>query len=306
MQLCKKIITVCSVNWYSYDLLFKLFNNLNSKSHFPEKIKYLVIDNTNGKDDNLAWLYTLPLPIKIIHYNPQEKHGSFAHAAALNYALSIIDTEFTLITDPDVYIFKENWDQYMVQLIDRKKLYAIGTTFPEWQLGKFHNFPNAVFCLFKTEQFRKINATWSPYSKNKTVNLYQKIKRIILRFGIFVNRLRYQENIWIRCILKKWEQIIGVCSRDTGYKIAEKARENNFPSVVFDVYIVDRKFKSCYPKSMTNLAKHFELYHYDGCSILTHRYSTRSEVWQTPKGHEHGFWIKNIELYEKYLKNEEN
>lgn len=295
-------ITVCSVNWYSCRILINLIKNLNHKSEFPQQIKYLIIDNTGGKDNNLKILKKIPLPIKIISYTPpRKKSGSFAHAAALNYALSIIDTEFTLITDPDIFLFKENWDSLFMQLINERQFYAIGTTFPEWQLGKFHNFPNAVFCFFKTPTFIEIGAEWTPYSEKFITNIYHQIRRILLRFGIFINRKRYQRYQSVRSMFKKWEYIIGVCSHDTGYKIAKKAEKNNFSSIVFEVYIPDKIFKRSRPLSVVNLAEHFELYHYDGMPILTHRYSTCSKIWQTPKGDDHEFWIKNIEQYEKRI-----
>jgi hypothetical protein len=42
-------LTVCTVNWYSTEFIEELFLNLNQKSAKPEKIKYVVIDNTNGQ-----------------------------------------------------------------------------------------------------------------------------------------------------------------------------------------------------------------------------------------------------------------
>jgi hypothetical protein len=294
-------ITVCSVNWYSCKLLTTLIENLNQKSEFPQQIKYLIIDNTDGKDNDIKILKKMPFPIEIIPYTPpsRKKSGSFAHAAALNYALSIIDTEFTLITDPDVFLFKEKWDSLCIQLIDEKKNYAVGTSFPEWQLGKFHNFPNAVFCFFNTRTFIEIGADWTPYSEKVIVNLFHRIRRILLRFGILINRTRYQKYQSARKIFKKWENLIGVCSHDTGYKIAKQAKNNNFLSMTFENYAPGKIFKQSQPESIVNLAEHFELYYYDGMPILTHRYSTRSKVWETPRGGDHEFWIKNIEQYEK-------
>jgi hypothetical protein len=42
-------LTVCTVNWHSTEFIEELFLNLNQKSAKPEKIKYVVIDNTNGQ-----------------------------------------------------------------------------------------------------------------------------------------------------------------------------------------------------------------------------------------------------------------
>ena len=53
-----KLITIISVSYKSGEHIARLFENLNMKAKNKKYIKYLVVDNTNGKDQQLKT--TLP------------------------------------------------------------------------------------------------------------------------------------------------------------------------------------------------------------------------------------------------------
>ena len=61
-----KIITVLSVSFNSSFHLNRLFSNLIGKAHQPDKIQFLVVDNTNGEDEELSCSFDESLVIKII------------------------------------------------------------------------------------------------------------------------------------------------------------------------------------------------------------------------------------------------
>ena len=50
------LITIGTVNWHSYAYIEKLFRNLLDKAEYPDRLRFVVVDNTNGKDENLGKL----------------------------------------------------------------------------------------------------------------------------------------------------------------------------------------------------------------------------------------------------------
>jgi len=283
------------------EFLEPLFSNLNKKAKWPRKIKYLVIDNTNGEDKQLPALKQKNLNLTICPNNTKGEKGSFAHSLGLNTAMDKLETEYGLIVDPDIHIFKDNWDSFCIDIINNEGCFAVGTTYPQWQLGKYHNSPNPVFCFFKSEDYKTINADWTAYSKNPFVNFFNFCRRQILRFGIFINRKRYQKYPAVRKIFGSLEQIIGVCSNDTGSKIASKAKRNNLKAILFKAILPDDELITGKSDSIINLAEQFELYYYNKEPILTHRYSTGSKIWKTQKGHDLKFWKQQITNLEREL-----
>lgn len=296
-------LTVLTVNWFSTEYLHPLFQNILEKSEFPEKIKFLIIDNTNGKDEGLSRIAELEIPVDIHNFTTPGKTGSFAHADALNAGLTLIDTEYTLIVDPDIYIFLNHFDTFIIRLLKEKNVFSAGTTYPKWQLGKYHNFPNPVFCFFKTSDYRNINADWTPYSKNPLVNLINFLRRQLLRCGIFINRKRYQKYPAIRIPWAFLERLIGVCSPDTGCRIAKNAKRNNIKSILFRAVLPDDAVTENKTDAFKQLAQEFELYYYQNEPVLTHKYSTCSKVWRTSKGADKNLWHQCIEQFQTEMLN---
>lgn len=297
----KPSLTVFTVSWFSTEFIESLFLNLNDKAKFPERIEYWIIDNTKGEDQSISRLTQIGLPVKIYPNDTKGETGSFAHASGLNFALSVLQTEFSLVIDPDVYVFKDNWDCFCIDEMNNKNYSAIGLTFPQWQLGKYHNFPNSVFCLFRTKDFKRLNADWTPYSKNPLVTFYNFVRRQILRLGIFINRKRYQKYPAVRKIWTFLERLIGVCSHDTGCRIASKAKRNNVKAILFKVVLPDDTVTGSETAAFKQLASEFELYYYNNEPILTHKYSTCSRVWRTSRGGDTNFWRQCIERFQSEL-----
>jgi hypothetical protein len=290
-------VTVCTVNWFSTELVEELFLNLNQKAAGLGKIKYIVIDNTNGGDENLKRIEGLPLPVRIIPCDTQKKKGSFAHGMALNLAMGKLDTEYCLIVDPDVHIFISGWDKFCIEKINSERCPSIGTSYPPWQLGMYHNFPTPVFCFFRTADYRNMNADWTAYSKNSIVNFYNFARRQMLRCCLFITRKKYQRYRIIRRIWTNLEKIIGVCSPDTGNRIARKAKKEKIKAVLFRAVLPD-EFKSQESEALKNLAVDFELYYLDDEPILTHKYGTGSWVFRTARGRDSSYWRKLIQIFE--------
>lgn len=292
-------ITICSVNWHSSALLEELFRNLISKAEKPERLQFLIIDNTNGQD-NLEKINNNFQNVTIINNNPGRLKGSLAHSSGLNIGMKNIKTPYALILDPDVHIFKKNWDSFLISILNRN-IIAAGTVYPDWQLGKYHNFPNPVFCFFKTDDFLKFQPDWTPFARNKLFQVWDFIRRNILRFSILINRNAYGKYAFVRKIWPSYEKLIGVCSKDTGWKNAKKAKQLSIGSELFKAVLANDKLPQSESDSYKQLASQFELYYYKNEPILTHKYSTSSAVWKTQKGFNMNFWRECIDEFEKNI-----
>jgi hypothetical protein len=299
-----KRLTVATVNWYSVDFIDSLFSNLSKKAKNPDQIRYIVIDNTNGADKEVERLGRFGLCIKIYPNDTASEMGSFAHAMGLNLALSKLETEYSLIVDPDVYVFKDNWDSFCIKKIESEGCFSVGTTYPKWQLGAYHNFPNPVFCFFRTADYRSMKADWTAYSKNPLINFYNFARRQIVRCCLFISRRKYQRYGFLRRTGTNLERLIGVCSPDTGCRIARKAKRDRIKTVLFQAVLPD-ELPAGASEALRNIAAEFELYCLGNEPILTHKYGTGSWVFRTAKGHDSSYWREQIQIYEKQQENRE-
>jgi len=292
-------ITAIVVNWYSSTFLKVLFANLRDKAGAPEKIRFLIVDNTNGLDNSLAELSSSGSSVTIMPNKPASQHGSRAHASGLNLALRAVKTEYGLILDPDTHIFKGDWDDFCVDLLRRNDVIAVGATFPPWQLGKYHNFPNPVFCFFDTAEFLEMPADWTPYELSPIMKCLHFVKRNIVRCGKLIDRKKYGSSGVARTVGMRLERIMGVCSADTGYLNALRAEKQNVGSITFRAALPDDHAAFADTAAFKDLASHYELYYYRDEPILTHKYNTAGKHWRTKKGDDVSFWREAIARFEK-------
>lgn len=289
-----------TVNWFSSDLLARLLSNLSKKAKYPDLVQYIIVDNTNGKDDNV---YKLKLPDRSIHIKPidnQNLTGSWAHAFGLNYATPGIKTPYTLIIDPDIHVFKQNWDEFLINELKKNHAIAIGAPYPSWKLGKYHNFPSPPFLLYETSEIKALGLDWTPFSRVPLRRLYFFLSRQIVRMGFLCTRQRLSQWPNLNKSAKQLESLFGVCAPDTGWLIAANSQNNGLKSLLFKEAEGRNIPFARYPfaNALHILADEFELYQYDNEPILTHKYSTSGYLWKTKRGRDHQYWLDSIQQIE--------
>jgi len=293
-------ITILSVSFKSSFHLKRLFLNLVEKADNPTQIKFLIVDNTNGKDPDIKNLSLLDLNIKIIPNLGLGMQRSISHASALDIGLKAIQTKYCLIIDPDTHIFKKKWDSFCINKIKDDKA-VIGAPYPQWKLGKVHDFPSVIFMFFKTENIRKFGKSFYPFP-SRAKRVYNYIFRKFTRIGIFTSKSILNKNKCLRLITYYLESIFGVTSPDTGREVIESFRLNGFRSINFRApYSFDQSKKGL--KVQSEIAKEFELYIYDGESILTHMYSSGVFHWKTKRGSNFNYWQYLINKIENKYEN---
>ena len=296
-------ITIVTVSWRSAELIEKLLCNLHQKALCPDRIKVLVIDNTNGKDAAIGKLKS-DFECSVRKIDCQGLSGSRAHACGLDHAMELIDTEFTLVVDPDIYVFKDHWDQFCIDQVNEQNAVAIGAPFPHWKVGKYHDFPSPPFSFFVTCKIIDLQAGWEPFSKTSLGLAGKFIVRQLGRLGPFVTRNTYTKYKFIRDYSAFAEKTLGICAPDTGWRIAEKAREQKFKSIMFrDMLPCDIPDTNDSAKQALNdLAANYELFFYKQEPVLVHKYGSAGWPWRTKRGRDESFQAECIKKLEQSYK----
>ncbi len=136
--------------------------------------------------------------------------GSYHHAAALNKAVSHIQTRFAVFLDPDFYIVRHGWINHVIAHMLNNDLSFFGVPWHPRHFNKYRYFP-CVHCLF--------------------VDL-SKISR---------ESLDFTPEVWETTVFYRWKgRILGVMgmgrrveigggSRDTGHRIYRQyGRKSHF------------------------------------------------------------------------------
>lgn len=295
--------TILTVNWNSADMLAYSLKNLTTKSEFPNNLRCIIIDNTNGRDKKLDNINIPGLNITVIKNNPGKLKGLHAHAHGLNCGFEKINTEYTLIVDPDIHVFKQNWDSFLLDIVKTQKIDALGTCFPRWWLGTYHNFPSPIFCLAKTDSLKEIDADWLP----PQINIFFKLKNLLIRQllrGFFLfNRRQLNSSPSLRKLTKVMESALPVCTLDTGYQLSRKSELKN---ILFNALYPDEiSSLEQFPKQLEEvsleLARNFELYCYENEPLLTHQYGSQNFLLKTAKGKDREYWQELIGQFEQTI-----
>lgn len=268
-------LTVLSVSWRSAEWLRDLFTNMLALADQPEQIRLLVADNTNGADTDLR---RLDFPrLEIVPVNVGGQIMSMAHAHGLNALWERVETPFALIVDPDVAILHPAWDRALQEGFAAQDVVAIGAPYPAWKLGKYHDFPSPIFACWRSDALRALAPDWQPYGRTarrrlldfalrQTFWLPRLCDRVVLRLP----RRQFRTARWM-------ERLVGVVSKDTGWEIAQRARQRGWRAALFEVVrdpaTLDGIAADAAPH-YRRLAAEFELYAWQNRPFLTHRNPT--------------------------------
>ena len=295
----KGTITILSVSFNSSSHLKRLFENLSTKTAHLNNLKFLIVDNTNGQDKNLYSTFDKTNNLKILKNDNHSKQRSISHASALDLGMKNIDTKYTLIVDPDIHIFQEKWDQICIKEIELNKKTVIGAPYPQWKLGKIHNYPSVVFMFFQTNLVQNFGKTFYPFPIFYK-RILNSILRKIVRLGGLANKKKLGQFRKLMLICEKLENITGVTSPDTGNKIIKQFRNNGFKSIVF-LSPYEYSFKKNDERELKCLAKDFEIFLHDGKPFMSHMYSSGVYHWRTKKSGDLQYWLSLIDNIEKKI-----
>ncbi len=263
-------ITVVSVSWYSSEHLKRLTENLIAKSQNPAEIKFLIIDNTAGADEDLAGALSDVPSLEVQTHDPQRSQRSIAHASALDKALPLVDSEYLLVIDPDVHVFRDGWDSCCKAEIQSGNA-AVGAPYPRWKLGKIHDSPSVAFFFGRTEWFNGVTGGWHPFPSSLRWGWNFLIRKIVRLFG-FATRKRLESGGLVRGI-----------TRSTVFKTVNGTEVEKSEG------------------GLWRLAADFELFLHNGKPFLTHMYSSGISYYRTDEGGNPEAWLAAISDVEREL-----
>jgi len=103
---------------------------------------------------------------KIVYVIDQNNRSacSEGHGKTLNKILENMDSEYGMFIDCDCALLEKGWDKKLMDKIEGN-IVIVGS---EYQDGnKYMNFPNAVFCMFKTNVLKGEKVSFSPRGRIK-------------------------------------------------------------------------------------------------------------------------------------------
>lgn len=182
--------------------------------------------------------------------------ASYLHAAGLNIALRESKTRYSIVLDPDFYIVQENWVDNILKKMERENLAIFGAPWnPRWY-QKFQSFPCSHLMVI---DHQKIPFTPNLLSPELVRPGPKFVSQIILEMSHirdprslkrrkhgFAKKIR--EN-WRKLLMEDWRQrkTIGA-SRDTGYKLAERARSDSSISCAMATPVFDPRLEGFQPE----------------------------------------------------------
>ena len=275
-------ITVGVVNWFSGDQIKDLFESLIKNAKEPEKIEFVVCDNTSGKDVKLAsaleesCLIFDYSPIIPKDWKPRRAAGSYAHGMGLNFLMEQIKTEYCLFADPDCIVFMKGWDIHLKELIDDNHV-AAGAPYHCSKITKYHNFPSPIFTFFNLGTFKGIQADWIPYRLSLTTLISDQLRRIPAIIGGYLGSKIWGGAFYLSRTAEMLRFVFGNSGKDTGWKIAASAKKKGFTASLLTTAVSPDQLNPTLAEQqpIIDLMTEFELFLLDGKPFVTHLYSTK-------------------------------
>ena len=272
-------LTVLSVSWRSAEWLRDLFANMLALAEQPDGLRFLVADNTNGADPDLR---RLDFPrLEIVPVDVGGQIMSMAHACGLNALWERVETPFALIVDPDVAVLRPGWDSALQEVFATRDVVAVGAPYPFWKLGKYHDFPSPIFACWRSEALRALTPDWRPYGRTACRRLLDFALRQTFWLPRAVDRLVLRLPRRQHRATRLVERVAGVVSKDTGWEIAQRARQRGWRAALFDVVRDPAALVGIAAEALPpyrRLADEFELYAWQNRPFLTHRNPTLTRL----------------------------
>jgi len=197
-----QIAVACGFNSEKYTEL--LLSTIDRTSSCENEIEYILGISDKDVDKNYISNIHTKYPCKIIDIIGKHTRSSRGHGEALDKLFKYFDSDYGMFMDCDTAILAKNWDVKMKNHFVNN-IAIVGCEYGG-KANKYKNFPNAYFCMFKTDILRKINISFMPISRSH-------------RDRIKIND--EQANAFCR---SKGDSII----MDTGWELPYKIKKNGY------------------------------------------------------------------------------
>jgi hypothetical protein len=236
--------------------------------------------------------------------------ASYLHAAGLNIALRESKTRYSIVLDPDFYIVQENWIGRILGKMEKENLAIFGAPWnPRWY-QKFQNFPCSHLMVIDHQKI--------PFTPNLlSPELVRPGPKFVSKTFMDLAKLRDPRTLkrkrhgFIGLAMKNlpslpvedWRQrkTIGA-SRDTGYKLAERARCDDAISYAMATPVFHPRIEGFHPEVVFpwQRAPFVEFF-----LPATRRYMPRARAYSKTGFLERGFPNFRVLNWEEFLLDDE-
>lgn len=166
-------ITIISVGYGSWDYLRFLAFTAEKLAESGWK-EWLLIDNSPGEAQadllrSLPRARVLPRALALPCY---EKAVKYEHGYGQDYACSVnalyrsVETEYTLLLDPDVAFVRKGWDRVLVEEMEVNGFDAVGGPYNPYRWRKYQGLPSVAFLFVRTQLLKQHDFDFGSYSNN--------------------------------------------------------------------------------------------------------------------------------------------
>tara|TARA_Y100000996_G_scaffold232875_1_gene183244 strand:- start:352 stop:915 length:564 start_codon:yes stop_codon:yes gene_type:complete len=181
-----------------------------------------------------------------------------------------------------------------MDFLNEREKRIVGAPYPNWKLGKVHDYPSVVFMFFRTLEIKKLNESFHPFPPLMD-RIGNSIFRKINRLGFLANKSRLNKSSFLRLVTSFLEKTFGITSPDTGKEIIEAIRSKAYEPINFKAYFEHQLHSITASESHYNLARDFELYYEGDNPFMTHMYGSGVFHWKTKNGSNVQYWRRLIE-----------
>ena len=226
----------------------------------------------------------IPDGYKLVAKSKDVGQASMNHAEALHLAQNYIESEYVIFIDTDVAILYKNWDQVIVNELDKHDCF--GGAFVN-RLKKYRNFPAVYLFCFRSNILNKVKLDFRPKlrEKNKLKNDSHKLNK---EEAYYCNM---EPGKYIHC--------------DTGWLLPFIIRKAGLTYSVMDaVPILSEHIQLSFEnkqqkKICVQKPKHMSEWHYKGKLFGTHKHASTCDAIDSERGNA---WKSRIEVFTKNYK----
>jgi hypothetical protein len=132
--------------------------------------------------------------------------------------------------------------------------------------------------------FRTLGADWRPYTDSFLIHIYDQVRRAMAILGGRLGESVAGRSFYAGRIAHWMRRLLGNSSKDTGWRIADKARTEGYSARLFTPAVaawqLDPRFAG--EPAVLDLVNDFELYLWQGIPLVTHYHGTRHRGGRKP------------------------
>jgi hypothetical protein len=158
------IEAIITISPASIDYALFLLESIKKTISDASNIKFLLVHNKDTNQIDKITEQNKEFKFKKIKTEKTSgEHAGHCHAHNLNAGIKELEAEYGMIIDADCALLQKNWDTKLISLLNADNV-IVGA---EYDGKKYKNFPNSIFCMFKTKTIQKLGIDFAQAPTDK-------------------------------------------------------------------------------------------------------------------------------------------